>query len=287
MDPVVAQIRRLGGVATATELAGQFTKRQLRATVEAGLVLRPRRGRYVLPEAETARGVAHELSAVVSHRSAALAHGWRVKSIPPLPEITVPGGRKITAAARARARIHSAPLAEQDAASGLTSPLRTVIDCARALPLDEALAIADSALRHRAVRPSDLSRAMAEVKGPGRPKVLRVLEHASGRAANPFESVLRATSLDVPGLHLRPQVGIVVAGQRVVPDLVDVDLGLVAEADSHEFHTKRRQIATDCWRYDELVLGGWRVFRFAYEQVMFEQGWVRSVLCRAAGSAPT
>ncbi|MGW5238656.1 endonuclease domain-containing protein [Monashia sp. NPDC004114] len=210
-----------------------------------------------------------------------------MKTVPPLPEVTVPAGRKITVDARARARIHSSRIAVHDAEAGVTSPLRTVIDCARSFPLDEALAIADSALRHRAVRPSDLARAMAEVKGPGRPKVLRVLAHASARAANPFESVLRAISLDVAGLRLRPQVGIVVAGQRVVPDLVDVDLGLVVEADSHEFHTNRRQIAADCWRYDELVLGRWRVFRFAYEQVMFDQEWVRSVLCRASQAART
>jgi hypothetical protein len=29
------------------------------------------------------------------------------------------------------------------------------------------------------------------------------------------------------------------------------------------------------------VLAGWRVFRFTWEQVMFEQVWVRSVLERA------
>jgi very-short-patch-repair endonuclease len=109
-----------------------------------------------------------------------------------------------------------------------------------------------------------------------------VLTSASGRAANPFESVLRAIALDVPGLDLRPQVGIAVAGgTRVVPDLVDVVLGIVAEADSHEFHTGRTQLTSDCWRYDELVLDGWDVYRFTYEQVMFQAAWVRSVLVRA------
>ena len=77
-----------------------------------------------------------------------------------------------------------------------------------------------------------------------------------------------------------------VAGDaRVVPDLVDVSLGIVAEADSHEFHTGRTQLTSDCWRYDELVLGGWDVYRFTYEQVMFQSGWVRSVLRRAEAKA--
>lgn len=42
---------------------------------------------------------------------------------------------------------------------------------------------------------------------------------------------------------------------------------------------------TDCWRYDKLVLGSWDVYRFAYEQVMFQQEWVRSVLVRAEAKA--
>ena len=64
----------------------------------------------------------------------------------------------------------------------------------------------------------------------------------------------------------------------MVPDLVDVTLGLVLEADSHEFHTGRARLTSDCWRYDELVVEGWRVLRFTWEQVMLQQAWVRSVL---------
>lgn len=116
--------------------------------------------------------------------------------------------------------------------------------------------------------------------------MLRVLRLASGKAANPFESVLRAIALDVQGLDPRPQVGIAVgAGERVTPDLVDVSLGIVLEADSHEFHTGRGQLVTDCWRYDELVLGGWDVYRFTYEHVMHRQAWTRSVLERAVVKA--
>jgi len=89
-------------------------------------------------------------------------------------------------------------------------------------------------------------------------------------------------SLDVPGLAVVPQVGIRLAdGARVAPDLVDVTLGLVLEADSHEFHTGRARLTSDCWRYDELVVAGWRVLRFTWEQVMHRQGWVRWVLERA------
>jgi very-short-patch-repair endonuclease len=152
-----------------------------------------------------------------------------------------------------------------------------VVDCARHLPFDEALDVADSALRSRPVTAVDLATVAKQVRGPGRPQVLRVLAHASSKAANPFESVLRAIALGVPGLDLSPQVGIAVAGsERVTPDLVDVSLGIVVEADSHEFHTGREQLVVDCWRYDELTLAGWDVYRFIFEQVMWRQGWVAS-----------
>jgi very-short-patch-repair endonuclease len=161
-----------------------------------------------------------------------------------------------------------------------------VVDCARHLPFDEALDVADSALRSRPVTAVDLATVAKQVRGPGRPQVLRVLAHASSKAANPFESVLRAIALGVPGLDLSPQVGIAVAGsERVTPDLVDVSLGIVVEADSHEFHTGREQLVVDCWRYDELTLAGWDVYRFIFEQVMWRQGWVASVLRRAAAKA--
>lgn len=221
MEPVEA-VRRLGGTATRAELRQLVTKRRLRQAVETGRIRRPRVGRYVLPEVDTARALAHELSAVVSLRSAALAHGWKVKTVPPLPEVTVPPGRKITGDARRRVSILTSRLADDDVALGVTSPLRTIVDCARHLPFDEALAIADSALRSRAVRPADLARAAGSVHGPGRPRVVRVLASASAKAANPFESVLRAIALDVAGLDVHPQVGIALAGGvRVTPDLVD------------------------------------------------------------------
>jgi len=115
--------------------------------------------------------------------------------------------------------------------------------------------------------------------GRGGPAVIRVLRAADGRADNPFESALRAISLDVPGLKLVPQVEIRRKGHRLVrPDLVDERLLIVAEADSFEHHGSRTALAIDCARYDNLVADGWTVLRFAWEQVMYEPNWVRGCL---------
>jgi hypothetical protein len=73
-----------------------------------------------------------------------------------------------------------------------------MVDCLRSLPFDEALAIADSALRACSFTPEALLELAGEMTGPGAGQGSRVAREADRRAANPFESVLRAIALDVP-----------------------------------------------------------------------------------------
>lgn len=88
----------------------------------------------------------------------------------------------------------------------VTSRPRTVIDCAARLPFDEALAVADSALRSGTVSRAELRAAAKKLSAHGmRRRVLRVVDLADQRAANPFEPVLRAIAMDVLGLELVPQ----------------------------------------------------------------------------------
>jgi very-short-patch-repair endonuclease len=62
------------------------------------------------------------------------------------------------------------------------------------------------------------------------------------------------------------------------PDLVDLDLGVVLEADAFEWHGGRAALRSDAGRYNLMVINGWLVLRFAWEDVMFDQAYVRSVL---------
>jgi len=105
-----------------------------------------------------------------------------------------------------------------------------------------------------------------------------VAREASGEAANPFESVLRAIALGVRGLTVRPQVEIGDDGFFARVDLGDERLRIALEADSFEFHGTRRQLADDAKRYDEIVIRDWLLHRFAWEHVMFEQPWVTRML---------
>jgi len=59
---------------------------------------------------------------------------------------------------------------------------------------------------------------------------------------------------------------------------VDERLGIVLEADSFEWHGSRAALRKDARRYDQLAVRGWLVLRFAWEHVMSEQDWVRSIL---------
>jgi very-short-patch-repair endonuclease len=159
----------------------------------------------------------------------------------------------------------------------VTSPTRTVLDCARRLPFAAALAVADSALRQGDVDPQALARAAEAVRGKGAERARRVARRASGLAANPFESVLRALALDA-GLDVVPQLGVEVRGVTVHPDVGDRERRIVLEADSWEFHTGRDAHERDCWRYTVLVCGGWRVLRFTWHQVMYDPDFVTECL---------
>ena len=74
-------------------------------------------------------------------------------------------------------------------------------------------------------------------------------------------------------------------GLVLYPDLVDVRRRLVLEADSWTWQADRDAHDRDCWRYNALVLAGWTVLRFTWDQVMRRPARVRTALRAAAGAA--
>ena len=275
---LLTELTRRGGVAGHAELVSATSRRTLKRAVEEGHVVRIAHGRYAFRTATAGRLAAHRLSGVASHLSAAAHWGWSVKKQPDRPWVTVARNRTMCAADQKRAHVTWRRLDAQDVVDGwVTGPLRTVLDCAAALPFDEALSVADSALRAGDVTASELVDAADRWPARGRARVRRVAANASGEAANPFESVLRAISCDVAGLRVTPQVEIAEDDFFARVDLADVHFRIVLEADSFEFHGGRERLRHDCWRYDELVARGWIVLRFAWEQVMFAPDWVRSI----------
>jgi very-short-patch-repair endonuclease len=270
----------LGGVATRGTLVGLTSRRELEDALEAGHIVRVNRGRYTVPGLHEGTAQAFKVSGHVCLVTAALSYGWEVKWVPAVPQVAVPKDRRLSAESRALIAPVWADLG--DDVEGLsTNETKTLEMCGRRLPFDEALTIADSALRHGFPRRKLITLADA-AQGPGSARLRRVASLADHRAANPFESVLRAVALDVPGLGVEPQVR--VRGELdldVRADLVDRRLRLVLEADSFAWHGDRAALRRDARRYDLLVLNGWTVLRFAWEDVMHDQEWVRSVLVGA------
>ena len=271
-------LHRLGGVADRATLVALTSRAEVEGALRSGDIVRDARGRYAVPVAEEAPRVAGALSAVVSHRSAALHWGWELKTVPDKPEVTVRRKRRLTAQQRSVAGVHWADVAPEEVVGVVTSPRRTLVDCMRTLPFDEALAVADSALRHGSATQDKLVGVASAVRGAGAGRCRRVARHASPAAANPFESVLRAIAIDVPGIDVVPQVAIRAPSFSVQPDLVDVSRRIVLEADSFAWHGDRSALRWDARRYDNLVVRGWFVLRFAWEDVMHDQDYVRHTL---------
>lgn len=222
-------VERLGGVCESWVLHRLTSRSRVRRALAAGQIVRDARGRYALPGADEAMRQANALSGILCLDSAARHHGWRLKHPPVLPAVAVPRKRKVARQRRDGVRLMYVDLLDAEVDGLATHPLRTVLDCASRLPFDEALAVADSALRCGDVDAEPLLRAAEGLPDRYRARGRRVARESSALAANPFESVLRAIALDVLGLHLEPQV-VVAESPLLRPDLVD------------------RERAGSCWR---------------------------------------
>lgn len=278
ISPVEA-LQRVGGSAWIADLVTLTGRPALRSAVARGDVTRLTRGRYALPAAPDPFVTAITLASVVSHSSA--AEHWKMSvAVRPLrPHITV--GRHRRGIKHGKADVHWADLREDEVRDRVTTPLRTVLDCARTLPFGEALAVADSALRLELVGPNELLAAASSLRGAGRARVLRVARAADPRAASALESLLRAIVILAGITGFVPQLVISADGFFARVDLGHLVLRIVLEADSFEHHGHRSALVNDCRRYDELVVRDWLVLRFSWEQVMFEPAWVAEMVSAA------
>ena len=240
-DDVAETVAFLGGIAGWRELRDVHPARLIRrlgrrrcgasAPRRAGTSCRPPPQQLV---------TAQSRSATLSHVSAAVHHGWKVKAVPDAAWVTVPRNRRLRAEQRAGIRPRWADLGPDDVRHGVTTPLRTVLDCARALPFDEALAVADSALRARGIARAELREAAARAARARRPT-----GPPSGRPRGPVERPTRSSPCSARSRSRRdstsrPQLQIADSGLFAVVDLGSEELRLAVEADGFEHHGTRR-----------------------------------------------
>lgn len=280
---VVEALAVSGGVATRGVLIDVTSRGEFDRAVAAGDIIRVARGRYALAVVDESLAAAHRLAGVLCLTSAALHWGWAVKFVPERPQVSVGRKRKLTEAHRVGVDLHRLRLAADDVVDGVTSRDRTLLDCLRLLPPDEALAVVDSALREGMTK-AHLVALVRDLRGPGSIQARRIAELGDDRAANPFESVLRLICLRVAGLDVVPQVNI---RRRIGPglsrwvgrpDLVDDRLRIIIEAESFEWHGDKAALTKDAKRYNEFSIDGWLVLRFTWVEVMFHPEQVTAMI---------
>lgn len=268
-----------GGVAGWRRLADAgVSRRSLGAAVAAKEVVRAGRGVYVLPGTHPVHVAAVLVGGYVSHTSAASFWGIDLVDLPGA-HVAVPENRSRIAAIDAI--VHRVSLRPTDtvfAPIPVTTPLRTVLDCARMLPVHEALVIADSALRMGLVDESSLRECVGLTRGPGCRRARRVLLAASDLAESPGESLARYVfmtdkRLPEPSLqheirrdgHLVARVDLAVVRWRGRP------VRLAIEHDGFAYHSDRSAFRKDRFRRNAIERAGWALLELTYEDVLYNR----------------
>jgi very-short-patch-repair endonuclease len=217
-------------------------------------------GTYALPDTPPPFLAAVRWGGAVSHASAADLQGFALWTPDKRIHLTVPSWR----AAEPGLRFHrgQVPAADLDAFRPMTSALRTAVDCAKTMPLLEAVVVLDSAIHGRRVPIEQLQAAAAAARGHGAAALRRAVRYADERAESPMESVLRVL---VSLLPAKVHVQVRYRGVGRV-DLV-LDGWLVLEADGFEHHANRKGYRDDRRRGNTLVEHGMVTLRFSYEDL--------------------
>ncbi len=284
---LISQVTLMGGACDRAALVKLRGRSEVDAALRAGALIRTARGRYALPTSRDAVQKASAVAGVLSHRSAAMYWGWAQKAVPTKPEVTVPRERRLTVGARDLILPHWSDLGPDDVHGIVTTPRRTLVDCMRNLPTDESLPIVDSAIRADDFTVEEIVDLAHATRGRGRARIRAIAGAATSKAANAFESVLRAQANQVPGLNVQAQLPITVPETGVVlhPDLGDPVLHLALECESFKWHGESAALTRDCRRYNALTNRGWMVIRFSWYLVMFEPAYVQQTLLDAVGLA--
>ena len=277
MEPYEELLAAQGGIARRKDLLGSGLGRNgLHRLVEQGR-LRPLTPHLFTDVARPApdeplRAASVGLGAVVSHTSAALLWGLELVTTPAAPTVTVARCRSRTAREGVRVSRSDLLARERVDRDGLqvTTVVRTLLDLCRSLPLHEAVAAVDSALRQGLVTLDELQRALAGLPAArGRSAVARALVLAYPRCGSVLESLVRVLLAE---RGMRPTATQLLvrtrSGQRIGRvDFAWPELRLVVEADGFAFHSDRRAYREDRRRGNALVRAGWRVLRFSWEDV--------------------
>lgn len=270
-------LEKLGGTARWVELREHVSQRAIEKAVHGRAIVRIARGVYRLPNLPDPD---EPPPGVYSHVTAAELWELGVLWTPKVKHVTLPRNASRVALPN-DVHQHYADLPAEAVSSNVTTPLQTVLDCARWCRFAEALAIADTAVRLRMVSRRELAAGAAKLHGSGSRQARRVAAEVDPRAHSPLESALRALLLDAGVSGFVPQYVVRADGSRLAQvDLGHPVTGVLLEADSFYWHGNRGQLERDAFRYNTLVSRGYLVLRFAYEHVLGHPDWVVETIRR-------
>jgi very-short-patch-repair endonuclease len=265
MDPVTA-LAEVGGYARWPALAARGVPRSmLLKACRTGAVQRPVRGLFALPTVADEAGLLAAMArGQLSCAHAAAAHGLDVFRLPADVHVRIPE-RSQRVVRLPRVLLHRRG---QRAESQLTDLGTTLVDCLGCLPIDEAVATWDSALRTGRMHYSEL-RALAQRSGALARTALALVDPGSQSV---LESVARV-------VLAQENVG-ELASQVFVPNVGWVDLvidhWLVLELDGWAAH--QATFREDRRRDAELARLGFVVLRFTFADIARRRNWFVQVV---------
>jgi very-short-patch-repair endonuclease len=249
-----------------------------------GRVPLPARARYLLSDGKVDPGYLAQVrdallalgpTAAAAGRTAAIFWCFDMFVEPDLIEVVVARGRNRTGGKGLDVTVRDGVDTELREVLGfeaitITSALATVLHCALSRPLVEAVVIADSALRIRALTVEELIEGVRGWDGkPGAARLRRVLALVDPDAESVLESLLRVL-LHEHGMHPDSQVVLerLHGGRLGRVDFCFVDQRLVIECDGRRWHDPQDARDKDRRRDNELERAGWRLVRVTWEEVV-------------------
>lgn len=208
-------------------------------------------------------------SAALSHEEAAVALHVELVSKTWVPTITVPRNHGHVKEPGWRVRRCDVPTRVLQNGVRVVQPARTVVDLAMRLPVNEAVAVGDSALRRNLVLVPQLQALAGQLRGRGAPEARAVVALLDPKSESVLESLLRVL-LVTSGLPVPTSQALILDGRDLVAkvDLCWRAQRLIVEADGFAFHSDRVAYRRDRERMNHLERLGWRVLRFTWEDVV-------------------
>jgi hypothetical protein len=173
----------------------------------------------------------------------------------------------------------------------VTSPIRTVLDCARVWDRPWGLAAADAAITKWGVVPTELMKAWADrTPTAGHQKVQWVVEHARAKVESPLESLGRAVVVMAGFPEPQPQVWVRTQAGGFRVDLLDEANKVIIEADGKLKYTSPQDVWREKRREDALRDSGFEVVRFTFADYHNQAAWLpsyRRAVARGSGRVST